>query len=819
MLVERRDQSMFRERTGCKGDGLNRVKILRGLSMKLAFEKASSLMVACVAIASIAVPAMAEEKSLAIEEIVVTARKVEESSQSVPVAITAISKELNSSTIRDLRDLNGFAPNVQINEDGSRGGGGASITIRGISPTRSDDNSFDSPIGVMIDGIFLGSLAGQVLENFDLERVEILRGPQGTLFGKNTVGGVFHVMRSRPTGELGGRFKATLGEDGQQELRAVFNAPLIEDVLAGKFFFTTQQDDGFMKNVTIGGDTAAKDYMNYGVTLLLTPTDAFEATLTLEQFKDESQLGAFHTNYNLQAGVLAPPTDPNETDYSGGFAACTTFDPSVCRSSTRRPGVSENNTENEAELETDAITLNMSYDLNEDMTLVSVTGYRDLDEYRIYDFDASAAPYITIERWNEYDQFSQELRLDANWGDFTVTAGAYYWNSEFEQDWVTGGQFWATLFGAVAQTPALWQACLGGAFAPIACDSGITGVPAGQDVTQILFETQETTSTAVFAQADWNFAEDWTVTAGLRWTEEEKDFKAGQSYLSNVERQRLRNFPEFADLSNKWTELSPKVGITYQVTDDAILYASYSEGFHSGGFFGVNQNTRDFIRDQYDPEFAKSWEAGLKSQWVNNRLRLNVTAFRNDFEDKQESSVQVDPDTRTVASTFDNVASAIYQGIELETRFVVSEHVELFLNYGYLDAEYEDFFTDINAADGITLIQDASFLEPRNSPESTIGIGGTYSVRIGEGDLEVYAKYARVDDVETNLLNTPLGHLAAQDDVTASIGYYADNYSVSVFGRNLTDERTETFIPISDLFAAGSVNRPRTYGVEFLYEF
>ena len=126
--------------------------------------------------------AYAAENSLAIEEVVVTARKQEESSQDVPIAMTAISEQLQNSTIRSLTDLNGFAPNVTISEDGSRGGGGAVINIRGISPTRSDDNSFDAPIGVMIDGVYLGTLAGQVLENFDLERVEILRGPQGTLF-------------------------------------------------------------------------------------------------------------------------------------------------------------------------------------------------------------------------------------------------------------------------------------------------------------------------------------------------------------------------------------------------------------------------------------------------------------------------------------------------------------------------------------------------------------------------------------------------------------------------------------------------------------
>jgi len=208
----------------------------------------------------------AEQKSgLYIEEIVVTSRKVEESSQAVPLAITAISEELASSTIRDLSDLNGFAPNVQIDSNGGRSGG-AVINIRGISPTRSDDNSFDAPIGVMIDGIYMGTTAGQILENFDLERVEILRGPQGTLFGKNTVGGVLNVIRSRPTGEYGARMKATVGSDGQQELRAVVNLPLIDDKLAAKIFATSIGDDGYYRNITTGDNSGEKDYQNIGAT-------------------------------------------------------------------------------------------------------------------------------------------------------------------------------------------------------------------------------------------------------------------------------------------------------------------------------------------------------------------------------------------------------------------------------------------------------------------------------------------------------------------------------------------------------------------------
>ena len=204
---------------------------------------------------------------------------------------------------------------------------------------------------------------------------------------------------------------------------------------------------------------------------------------------------------------------------------------------------------------------------------------------------------------------------------------------------------------------------------------------------------------------------------------------------------------------------------------------------------------------------------------MDRRLRLNVTAFRNEFTDKQESSVQVDPDTKTVASVFDNVADATYQGVELETEFVVSQYLKVFLNYGYLDAEYDSFETDINASDGVTIIEDASFLTPRNAPEFTMGLGGTLSFQVGAGDLEIYAKYSKIDELETNLLNTTNTQVDARKDVTASIGYYAEKYSVVVFGRNLTDEQTETFSPIATLFAAGTLSRGRQIGAELSYTF
>ena len=210
----------------------------------------------------------------------------------------------------------------------------------------------------------------------------------------------------------------------------------------------------------------------------------------------------------------------------------------------------------------------------------------------------------------------------------------------------------------------------------------------------------------------------------------------------------------------------------------------------------------------------------------DNRLRLNLTAFHNEFEDKQESFVKLDPDTKTVASVFDNAAEVLYEGFEVEILYAATEDLRVFLNYGYLDASYEQFETDLQLG-GEVQIQDATFLKPRGAPEYTMGVGFVYNRQIGQGELEIYTKYQKVADYETDLLNLSSGRVAGgtADDLSATIAYYQDNWSISLFGRNLTDERFEfpTVLggsPVSaPLFSAGTVNRPRSMGIDISFDF
>ncbi len=825
-----------------------------------------------------AAPAPDTSTGPTVETIIVTAQKRAESIQDVPIAMTAFSEELELPTVRDLRDLNGLSANVRVDADPSRAAA-SSITIRGISPTRTDDNSLDSPIAVMIDGIYLGSLTGQVLENFDLERVEILRGPQGTLYGRNTVGGVLHVIRSEPTGEWGARAQYTRGQYDQQEFRVVVNAPLIEEKLAAKVFFTDIQRDGYFVNEFTRNNQPQRDYQNFGVTLKANPTEWFQALLTIEKFDDDSQGGANLFNWNLAPGVEPAPSDPREPDYSGGLLACVLPFPQQvpCRGTPGQklkiPNRISTDLANPGSAETAAYTLNMTADINDTMKLVSVSGYRDLVEDRILDFDGTSDNFITIERDNDFKQFSQELRLEGNWdggfGNINYVVGGYYWWSKFQQDWITGGNFWSfvgLLSGYSLETntwlsPALAaanapflpvEACITrnaagiATFGAVRCDDGADPLAGfGANFVQRLYEKQTTESGAFFSHVDWEFIENWTLTAGIRYTTESKDFTGGQAYLAPQARQRIRNFPEYARPSNKWNDVSPKAGLSWKATEDILVYATYSEGWHSGGFFGVNQNVADFNRDQYDPEYAQSVEGGLKTQLFDNRVQANFAYFWNKFRNKQEQAVQFDGTTNTVATVFSNVASAIYQGFEAEVQVAVTEEVNVFGTFGWLDAQYVNFETDINPNDtaattavtcggnfipntpgvpapgaevGGQCIEDATFLSPRNAPKYSAGVGGTVTVPYGPGTFQLFTKYSYSSPIETSLLNLTANRVSSRGDVQASLGYEVefDSYTVGItaFGRNLTDEKFEVPTVIAPLFASSTVGLGRTWGIQ-----
>lgn len=788
-----------------------------------------------------------------IEEVVVTARSKGESVQNVPIAITAITKQLNSADVRDIRDIVAFTPNVRIDSIYQRANS-PSINIRGISPSRTDDNSIDSPIGVIIDGIYLGSLPGQIIENFDVERVEILRGPQGTLFGRNTVGGALNVIRTKPTGEWGAKVQYTTGKWNDQEFRGVLNAPLIKDVLAAKLFFFSANRDGYLHNTFLNINQPQKDYNNYGVVLKYTPNDRIEALLTVEKFDDKSQGGAFIGNFNVGAGVLPVGTGPSDFNTPGSSqgpgGTLSNFLPGLfgLQNTPARTDLSiaktiSPNFPSPGSVQTYAYTLNASAKLNDNLRVVSVTGYRKQHELASEDFDGSSTDFINISTDAHYHQFSQELRLEGDWdssmGKVSFVAGGYYFNSRFNRNWVTSGDFWefVDLLGGYSLARNVWTnpalatttgfsnpvaACnaprttpgLQAVFGRVRCDPGVNGAY-GFKLVAKLFEDQETESVAGFAHADWEFLPKLTLTLGVRYTWEQKTFTGYQAYQTPLARVKVFAFPDSVTLQNSWRNTSPMAALSYKVTPDILLYSSYSKGWHSGGFFGVNQNTQDFLQNQYDPENANSYEIGMKGQFFDNRVQLNLAAFRNDFSNKQESAIVFDKTTNTVVTLFTNVGGARYQGLEGELQWVVNDQLSLAASFGYLDAKYTNLLIGYpgNKAGPVPIVN-ATFLEPRNAPKYTAGGSASYTIPIGPGNLSLGSKVTWVDSVYGDIYNTSLAFTKSHTDLSASVSYSYDNYKATLFGRNLTGWRREAPILIAPLFGASTITPGRSWGLE-----
>ncbi len=721
-----------------------------------------------------------------LEEITVTARKKDESIQDVPIAVSAITDQLQEESVRRMEDIQAFSPNLFINRTPGIANG-ASITIRGVASLESD-KSFDPSIGVVVDGMFLGTASGVLLDNFDIERIEVLRGPQGTLFGKNTTGGILNVIRTPVSmNEMGFDINVTAGNYGRQDIKAVAQIPLIDDKWGLKLFGAQIEHDGFVKSSSLGREVGGDDKTNYGFATRWEPNDQFDIQLHYEIMEDKSEQGAY-INRNTP-GDLACLLNVTGLDTNNGCEA----------TAVQGPDLTESNGTNFSDNEYESTIITANYNTDSFLfTYIYTT--RDMDEQNNQDFDGAPVNMLSMNFFNEWEQTSHEFRVTSQFSDkVQFIAGVYDWEVEFDQRW--------DVFGLFYQLSRLGNPT----WAP-----GRQGVPGyvdvfpwEEDLAGNNGQSQKTESIAGFFSADWFINEEWTLTAGVRWTEEEKDFVGGASapgyYPLRGEPWPGIYNPFYGD--EKWTETTPRVSVRYQPSDDFMYYASYSEGFKSGGFFARQANY--LIDPTYDPEYVKNYEFGWKTTLLDGSMTLNGAVFLSDYDDKQES-ILIPVDLTNVATVVRNASTLEMQGFELEMMYQVTEKWDLLVTYGFLDAEYDDYFADING-DGI--ITDNSDLEPRNTPKNTLGVTTSYTTQIGPGTFNGVLSYRYRDSMETNSSNNPLGSLDSIDNVDATMSYTWENYRVAVWGRNLTDEREQRWATVGGIATRGWWNEPEMYGV------
>jgi iron complex outermembrane receptor protein len=730
-----------------------------------------------------------------LEEIVVTAQKREENLQTVPLAVSAVTADtFDRYASSNISDLSGSIPNVFVGEPTPGGSSIISFAIRGIQYAENE-KTIEPPVGVVIDGIFSGTAQGGLLQTFDLERVEVLRGPQGTLFGKNTTGGAINAIRTRPTGRLGARIAGTLGTFDRRELRAVINFPIVDDVLAGKAAFFYEHLDGFRNVVFPGRRDGDRRYWSASGTLLFTPNASFEALLTYDHVKDRSESTPVLAIY--QAGPTTLPTDPPIVVQ--GETPCRVFNfcPPLDTKGSRinGSGIAYN--------DLDAITLNASLDLSDDIKLVSVTGWRKSQENIVTDFDATELLIFQTQRPEDnFQQFSQELRIEGNIGNrVNFVAGGFFYRGHYDsllsriQD-----------IGYIRGVPALI-----GVHSQFFPDAPITGMTNIDHVAK---------SYAAFAQFDIEFVDDLTLTLGGRYTHDRKSilYELFNPDGTVVGPEQGALIPQSIRTSANWSKFTPRIALKYQFTPDTLGYISFTRGYNAGGYSGRAPDISTV--GPYDPETVDSYEIGLKTELLDRSLRLNIAAFRNDYNDKQEEVSRATTVPPYFGTTITNASSARIQGFEIEATAVPTAGFTATASFGYLDAKYRNFIGNISGL-GET---DNSALKLRRAPQFTVTTSADYRFAAAGGEMSVGARYRLIDETELLVTNDPAGHVEAGGFLDASLGFEREmsavTWSLKLYGRNLTNTiRKSIATRIGGFINFISVNRGREGGVELSLKF
>lgn len=697
-----------------------------------------------------------------IGEVVVTAQKRTQNAQDVPIALTAFGTEqLENQTVLNLTDLNSKVPNVVLAPVGAYPYASA-FYIRGLG-FADVESTFEPSVGVEMNGVYLARNSGALQDFFDIESVEILRGPQGTLYGRNTIGGVVSVRTKTPVpGEgFSGDSQLTYGDHGRQEARFAINVPL-GDIFAARASVLYKSYDGYNRNVWRNEDVGDNEVVAGRFTLVARPTDNFDATLVADIDRERGSGAAFR-NAALPGNVyynFSPDTGTTTPIFTVPGA-----DPT-------NPYNVYNNTPVFADIDTWGLALTMNWDTGIG-TITSVTGYREFDDLVQSDYDASPVNFFYALRDQTHQQISQEFRLSGGNDKLDYVVGVYYLDQTYDITNAQGGSIYGTA------TPA-----------------------------QIA--SQDNTAYALFGQLDYKLAEDLTLTLGGRYSYEEKTFTNQPLF-----------FPISRTYENNWDNFAPKIGLTYQASDNVLVYGSYSEGFRSGGY---NGRAASFTSaGPYNAEIVKSIEAGVKTDLFDQRVRFNAAIFSSTYSDMQVGTQGL-TSGGVYESIVTNAGEAKIDGAEAEVLWSVGGGFLLNANLSLLNARFVENFTDF-ASDGVNNPTDNSDLPLSYAPDSAGSIGLTYNRVIGPGELTFNTNAVYMDDVYTSggVLNRTSDVQVRPSNTLydATLSYRADaGWRVAVWGKNLADEEV-----INNTFGLGALGNlriyqpPRTWAVELGYKF
>jgi len=787
-----------------------------------------------------------------LEEITILSSRQAEATdvQSTPVAVTAIGKQdFTDLFAHDIGDTAKLVPNFSAAQ--ITGFNAAGFAIRAASQT-DILVYWEPPVGVLVDDFVIPHMQTQLLEPYDIEQVEVLRGPQGTLFGKNTTAGVVSVRTKRPNFDgLGLDASVRVGNYGRVEGRAAFNWPIIDDKLAFRLAAIAQQSDGYYKNGKVSEDVAGfvpppvGDYVGDGrdlggddviggrAKLLWTPTDRIDVLFQYEYLRDESDTPPAVNETSPDSNQLfnafglpgVTPGSSNAIDQAG-----VTFYDTI----TSGPNAGQSTGLNLAgghQIDVDGYYLNIDWSIGR-LDLVSVTGYREQDSTLPSTYTGEVGndnlrSIFDATRDDQRETFQQEFRMASAFdGPFNFVTGIFYQNDETSFN-VLQYLGITELFG-----------------------TNVPGVLDDQNPL-VISNNQEMESIGGFVDGSFEFADTWVVAGGVRYTHEEKDFFSRPGTPIVLYGQSPGDWPfdpnntsEFpCDATNPcetpsadWDEPTYRLLVSNQFTENLYGYVSFSHGFKSGGYSDqtgsapltdANGDLLPASARQYDPEEADSFEVGAKWEFWDNRARLNTALFYVEYTDMQRAAI-VTQGALQETIVF-NAAEVPAYGFELEGSFLLSEQWSAGFNVGYIDAEYDKFLldTDLDGTDDT----DLSGRDVTRTPEWQFGADVTYDTQLGSiGNLRAQASIYYQDQntfyyaaaapgidppgFDPSPFDTEIESYTLLDGFL-TYTHSSEKWYASIYGKNLTDENYHNASQyVGGLWTFSTYAPPRTYGIE-----
>lgn len=724
-----------------------------------------------------------------LEDIVVTARRISESLQDTPVAVSAFTgAAIENKFATDIRALAGDVPNVVITN--VPGFNAASIGIRGQS-TGDIILTFEPAVGVVVDDFVLAHVQTQLFDLFDVDRIEVLRGPQGTLFGKNTVGGVVNVITKRPEPGFSGEVRLGYSSFNTKDVKAAINIPLASNLYfraAGSF----QESDGYYrltKNNDVDGFEGVPGrgqrwggsrYFSGRAKLLWEPTDDTNIMATYEILRDrgDSPPSVNETPPGFLIDVVGFPGI--QTTGGSPYKTGTT----LCEGSASAPTCV--GTLKGHRVDVDGFYLRGEHTMDDVGTITVVGGWRRVQSKLPSDYTGENAYLFVSTREDVRKQYSLEARFSSDFSDvLKFTVGGMYWGQKLDAN--------ATSFLGFLR---------------------FLGDPTALTDPNQSTANYKVDSYAIFGEAEYKVADPFSVFLGARYTKEQKDF----SVQPQVRRSLIETgfWPQYSD-SKKFSKPTMRAGYRWEIAPGINNYFTYSQGYKSGGYNEQAMSATSAL--PFKEETADSFELGFKTETADRKLRVNVAAFYVKYNDLQRDAVVpfIDPitglpgqETRTT-----NAGKAHVKGIELEISAAPVPGLTLGASMGWQKAKYDEFSTDVNG-DGIN--DDASYLKLRNAPQWTASGNVHYEFPpMDWGVVSLNADINYQSEYESTTLNADYSQGEARTLVGASIGWTDpdERYRIAVFGRNLLDQVYRVSAnSVAGLFNFTNYAPPRSFGVE-----